>query len=505
MVWTCSDEVNGEREPDGGQDGAQDRAQDGRGPNRPNPINDISGTRANQTSSTMAGPESPLMTRPPETACSVEHEHEPLNLLFDSMDEALNWRVENQLDRYFSFKGSKSTRGVLGAYRYLRCNQNVKDKIAGAKKSKKAYLCSARITFNQTEMCCCPDPQSDLCLNAKQQVKVYGCVAHSHPMGRKNIRLSKIVKDRTASLLSSGITSEVVIDKYMSINDLDPQSKPVTYDDIYRIKKSLNLEDRRGEGTPVFQALVENENQIVFSAALKESSDESASWTYFITNYGPDGRQAPLNAWARPATLGAPPHNLHIERYHRTIKGVFKPNMNIARFCIGLKQINKGFVWKDIMSKEGIRGIGLSKLMMDFNKCHPTKAELGNYSVERIDRNSFQIVFQRPLSKERDCYSMKRNRFPCNSALCLVRCESCPKDRTCAHEYTCTCTWYAYSNICKHIHILALLTLKPVQCENISQTNENDLFKHEQFSTAKRSSETEEAVGIIIEEPARSG
>ncbi|TRY68971.1 hypothetical protein TCAL_17431 [Tigriopus californicus] len=179
--------------------------------------------------------------------------------------------------------------------------------------------------------------------------------------------------------------------------------------------------------------------------------------------------------------------------------------MNIARFCIGLKQINKGFVWKDIMSKEGIRGIGLSKLMMDFNKCHPTKAELGNYSVERIDRNSFQIVFQRPLSKERDCYSMKRNRFPCNSALCLVRCESCPKDRTCAHEYTCTCTWYAYSNICKHIHILALLTLKPVQCENISQTNENDLFKHEQFSTAKRSSETEEAVGIIIEEPARSG
>ncbi|XP_059088130.1 uncharacterized protein LOC131884377 isoform X2 [Tigriopus californicus] len=322
MVWTCSDEVNGEREPDGGQDGAQDRAQDGRGPNRPNPINDISGTRANQTSSTMAGPESPLMTRPPvassttlslpaqapkmatpstetiftskapkgstssaafqkfhcgqcrktfasctavrahrkmrtcqpsnqETACSVEHEHEPLNLLFDSMDEALNWRVENQLDRYFSFKGSKSTRGVLGAYRYLRCNQNVKDKIAGAKKSKKAYLCSARITFNQTEMCCCPDPQSDLCLNAKQQVKVYGCVAHSHPMGRKNIRLSKIVKDRTASLLSSGITSEVVIDKYMSINDLDPQSKPVTYDDIYRIKKSLNLEGYDGKASEV--------------------------------------------------------------------------------------------------------------------------------------------------------------------------------------------------------------------------------------------------------------
>ncbi|TRY75338.1 hypothetical protein TCAL_15601 [Tigriopus californicus] len=131
-----------------------------------------------------------------EAPCSSEHEHEPLRLQLDSMDAALNCRLQNQLDRYFSFKGTKSTGGVPGSYRMLRCNQNV---------------------------------------------SIYGCVAHSHPLAGKNIRLSTSIKDRTAALLTSGITPEVVIDKYLSTNDMDPDSKPVTYHDIYRIKKSLNL------------------------------------------------------------------------------------------------------------------------------------------------------------------------------------------------------------------------------------------------------------------------
>ncbi|TRY79252.1 hypothetical protein TCAL_05814 [Tigriopus californicus] len=161
-------------------------------------------------------------------------------------------------------------------------------------------------------------------------------------------------------LLKFGIRSDVVIDKYLSSNDMDKDSKPVTYADVHRIKKSSNLEgydenasevknvlslmsdegfrgfnfgrkfvmsltpgdveakitetfgyflltyaspemikrfhdhptaisidgthatnvvnfilisiiifDCRGEGSPVFQALVENENQVFFSVTLK--------------------------------------------------------------------------------------------------------------------------------------------------------------------------------------------------------------------------------------------
>ncbi|XP_059098236.1 uncharacterized protein LOC131892399 [Tigriopus californicus] len=277
------------------------------------------------------------------------------------MAEALNWRVENQLDRYFSFKSCKSTKGLPGSYRVMNCNRKAKDITNDAKKSKKTFQCLAKVIFNQREVCCCHDHQSKKCSNAKLQVMVYGCLAHSHSLERRNIRLSKKVKDQAVELLTSGIRSDVVIEKYLSTNDQDLHSKPVTYRDVYRIKKTCNLGgydekasevknvmnllgdvafhgfnfgkqftmsstipeeiqekvaetsgyflltyaspemlkrfrdhstiisidgthgtnsakfvlisvlvfDRRGEGSPVFQALVENENQIVFSVALR--------------------------------------------------------------------------------------------------------------------------------------------------------------------------------------------------------------------------------------------
>eukprot|EP00094_Tigriopus_californicus_P003768 TCALIF_03625-PA protein Name:"Protein of unknown function" AED:0.19 eAED:0.81 QI:0/0/0/1/0/0.5/2/0/73 len=53
---------------------------------------------------------------------------------------------------------------------------------------------------------------------------IYGCVAHSHPMERKNICMSTTIKDHTVALLTSWITPEVVIVKYLSTNDMDPES-----------------------------------------------------------------------------------------------------------------------------------------------------------------------------------------------------------------------------------------------------------------------------------------
>ncbi|TRY79492.1 hypothetical protein TCAL_16026 [Tigriopus californicus] len=90
-----------------------------------------------------------------------------------------------------------------------------------------------------------------------------------------------------------------------------------------------------------------------------------------------------------------------------------------------------------------------------------------------------------------------KNRFSCNAALCLVRCERCPKDALCAHEYICTCPRYAYSNICKHIHILAIMDVNGASCENIHPVDEVDSLSEEHSNTAGKRSETGEKVGVV--------
>jgi hypothetical protein len=107
------------------------------------------------------------------------------------------------------------------------------------------------------------------------------------------------------------------------------------------------------------------------------------AWQYFVANYGPEGRQAPLFTGLGPLLFGAPSHNLHIERYHRTIKRVLKPNFNIARFCLGLETLDTIFIRKDLMTEEGIRSIKKSKFQTDYSAIHPKQEEIQNYSIEQ--------------------------------------------------------------------------------------------------------------------------
>ncbi|TRY81022.1 hypothetical protein TCAL_15527 [Tigriopus californicus] len=232
-----------------------------------------------------------------ENPCSADHEHQPVHLQFDSMAEALNWRVENQLDRYFSFKSCKSTKGLPGSYRVMNCNRKAKDITNDAKKSKKTFQCLAKVIFNQREVCCCHDHQSKKCSNAKLQVMVYGCLAHSHSLERRNIRLSKKVKDQAVELLTSGIRSDVVIEKYLSTNDQDLHSKPVTYRDVYRIKKTCNLggyDEKASEVKNVMNLLGDVAfhgfnfgKQFTMSSTIPEEIQEKVAETsgYFLLTY----------------------------------------------------------------------------------------------------------------------------------------------------------------------------------------------------------------------------
>lgn len=175
---------------------------------------------------------------------------------------------------------------------------------------------------------------------------------------------------------------------------------------------------------------------------FQETHDESTqkALKYFMDNYGVNGRQAPITAWAKFATLGVLSHNLHIERYHRTIKMVLKPNINLPCFCIGLIKINRFFKRKTILASEDIRGIGLSKSQKDYNGCHPNDSEL--YSVTKTS-DGYLIAKAQPNGGI-STYQLLKNEFRCNKAICKVYCNQCPSNETCVHDFSCNCRKYAY-------------------------------------------------------------
>ncbi|TRY80806.1 hypothetical protein TCAL_13071, partial [Tigriopus californicus] len=335
-----------------------------------------------------------------DSYCKEKHDHQLVELDVETMAVALEWFHSQEHDRFFC---KESCRPSL---RIFRCSQRTKKTSRVVKHTKKIYDCSAKIIFRQATLCQCEDTTTEICRNEKPRVLIYGCLSHCHPIERKNIRLSKVTKDHALNLLQSGLRHGVIIEKYFApIND-EPDHKLVVPADLYRIEKTANLHDHN--------------LSFYLSLNRNEAFDESASkaWTYFVNNYGPEGRQAPLGAWARPSTLGAPSHNLNIERYHRTIKGVFKPNMNIGRFCLGLEKVDQIFIRKELMVKEGMRNIGYSKFQTDYSICHQVEEEMLKYKVEQKFQG-FEVVRKGPDGAKIARYRMMRNRFECNKQLCL--------------------------------------------------------------------------------------
>lgn len=69
----------------------------------------------------------------------------------------------------------------------------------------------------------------------------------------------------------------------------------------------------------------------------------------FLQNYGDEGQVCPVRYWARCYNLGALPHNLHIERYHRTIKDwELKPNLRMDKCLVNIELINNRYQEKEV-------------------------------------------------------------------------------------------------------------------------------------------------------------
>ncbi|XP_059090576.1 uncharacterized protein LOC131886305 isoform X2 [Tigriopus californicus] len=167
--------------------------------------------------------------------CPGKHDHRWVELDVETMAIALEWFHSQELDRFF-FK--ESSRPSL---RIFRCSQRSRKSSSPIKKTKKIYDCSAKIVFRQATLCQCEDTITEICRNGKPMVLIYGCLTHSHPIDRKNIRLSKVTKNQALKLLQSGLEHGDIIEKYFAPNDDDPDRKPVIPADLYRIRRTAGL------------------------------------------------------------------------------------------------------------------------------------------------------------------------------------------------------------------------------------------------------------------------
>lgn len=164
--------------------------------------------------------------------CPTTHEHELLEMKFKTMNDALKWMMDEEMDKFFITRRSSATRRVF------HCFQNHESTSRKVKKTKKVMRCSARIVMRDLEMCNCNNHKGERCLNPTRVVLVQGCIKHSHSMERSKLRLSKRTKDRVAELLRFGLSSNEVLEWFFNPANEDTNSRPLTKTDIHEVMRA---------------------------------------------------------------------------------------------------------------------------------------------------------------------------------------------------------------------------------------------------------------------------
>lgn len=100
----------------------------------------------------------------------------------------------------------------------------------------------------------------------------------------------------------------------------------------------------------------------------------------FLKSYGENGHVCAMKYWARCFNLGSLPHNLHIERYHKSLKEwELKPDLRIDKLVLELRFINDRYHEKEIQHSLDLpMHHKYSKAQEDYLKCH---ANVNDYTV----------------------------------------------------------------------------------------------------------------------------
>ena len=114
-----------------------------------------------------------------------------------------------------------------------------------------------------------------------------------------------------------------------------------------------------------------------------------------------------------------------------------------------LIKLNQMFHRKDICTGLNIRGA-----------FQPSVAQRAYAALHPSEETDFIIIISDKefhVKSNRDSELMHkvfRNLPVCNRDLCRVTCSKCSSGH-CMHEFVCTCEWFSFRNMCKHLHVVS--------------------------------------------------
>jgi hypothetical protein len=145
--------------------------------------------------------------------CSGSHDHDGVNVHFNSFEEANNHFLAAGYDAEF-----RKDSGFVRNYKHYVCNRT--GTYVAKKTTKKNVPCSAHLSITSSD----------------NGARLSGCIAHDHENEAFAKRIPQHKKDHIVSLLQLEIPKKVILEKYCNLDDDDEGDKPILLEDIRRLE-----------------------------------------------------------------------------------------------------------------------------------------------------------------------------------------------------------------------------------------------------------------------------
>lgn len=187
-------------------------------------------------------------------------------------------------------------------------------------------------------------------------------------------------------------------------------------------------------------------NKFEFSQRISQfyHCAQTEEMSYFLSNYGPEGKYSPSIEWAKCHAPGVPT-SIEIAEPYLTLFRRQLSTVDRMDICIEKLKHSTKIFYNELASLSGSQDQDtMSKIQKDFNNLH-FKKSAEEYFLEPAD----EII--------------------CAQEFCQVKCQRCPP-QYCAHLFKCTCSHYAQNGICHHMHTHVNPSVPPMPTDPNSHT-----------------------------------
>lgn len=155
---------------------------------------------------------------------------------------------------------------------------------------------------------------------------------------------------------------------------------------------------------------------------------------------------------------------MHLERWHRTLKGIFLEGKNVKRLDKSLRGLML-FTTEQLFKRLRTLNFGaVSSKICELRKRHKVGLTLDLLFTKKTDIEE-NLTYLVASEKSALIYEVQFNNTTCK---CKLKCEDC---KQCVHTISCSCPDYLIRlNMCKHIHYLVSKLPKEASCDEPGDT-----------------------------------